>query len=69
VVKDGQTGFLIKPRDVHEIAEKVTVLYHNPDLGASLGREGRRLVKGQYSLDVMLDKIEKLYKGLLQKGG
>lgn len=68
VVKDGQTGFLIKPRDVHEIAAKVTVLYHNPDLGAIFGREGRRLVKARYSIDLMLDKIEKLYRRLLKEG-
>jgi len=65
VVIDGQTGFLIEPRHPAQLAEKVIELYRNPELMVKFGREGRRLVEENYSLEKMLDKIEGLYKKLL----
>lgn len=61
---DGKTGFLIPPRDPHEIAAKVITLYRKPELGKVFGKNGRRLVERSYSFEGMLDKIEGLYKRL-----
>lgn len=62
VVVDGQTGFLIPTKNPYEIASKVIDLYRNSKLCARFGEEGRKLVEKHYSIDQMLDKIEKLYK-------
>jgi glycosyltransferase involved in cell wall biosynthesis len=65
VVIDGKTGFLTMPGNPGELAERVIELYKNPWLRAEFGREGRKLIEENYSLDKMLDRIESLYDSLL----
>ncbi|HAK89081.1 MAG: hypothetical protein A2077_03925 [Nitrospirae bacterium GWC2_46_6] len=65
VVRDGETGLLMRPRDPKHIAEKVIELHGDPDLRVRLGKDGRRLVEQNHSFENMLDKIEKLYGNIL----
>ena len=67
VVINSKTGFLIRSRDSHLIAEKVIELYHNSQLRINFGNEGRKLVENNYTLDGMIEKMETLYEGLLRK--
>lgn len=67
VIIDGKTGFLIPPRDVRAIAERVITLYRKPHLGNAFGKEGRRLVERSYSFEGMLNRIEGLYKMVLSR--
>ena len=65
IVIDGETGFLIAPKDSARIAEKVIALYECPEMGRRFGLEGRRRVEKSCSMEVMLDKIEELYGKVL----
>lgn len=65
VIIDGETGFLIKPKDPIQLAEKVVELYKNRNLIIKFGENSRRLVEEGYSFDGMLNKIETLYTRLL----
>ena len=65
IVIDRKTGLLIKPGDPQQIAERVTELYNHPNMMARLGNEGRRLVGQEHSIEKMLDKIEALYRRIL----
>jgi len=67
-VLDGRTGFLIPPKNPKAIAEKVIELYRSPELRIQFGREGRKLVEKEYSLDRMLDKMEALYQQVCSEG-
>ncbi|MDI6890023.1 MAG: glycosyltransferase family 4 protein [Thermodesulfovibrionales bacterium] len=62
VIMNGQTGFLIPTKNPYKIASKLIDLYKNPELCARFGEEGRKLIEKHYSIDQMLDKIERLYK-------
>jgi glycosyltransferase involved in cell wall biosynthesis len=62
VIMNGQTGFLIPTKNPFKIASKVIELYRNPKLCERFGEAGRKLVEKHYSIDQMLDKIERLYK-------
>ncbi len=66
VVIDRKTGFLIEPRNPAQLAEKVIELYRNPELMVKFGKEGRRLVEENYSIEKMLNKMEALYERLLR---
>lgn len=61
VIIDGKTGFLIKPKDVNGIVQKVVELYTHLEICKSFGMEGRNFVKHNYSFSIMLDKIERVY--------
>jgi glycosyltransferase involved in cell wall biosynthesis len=65
VIIDGETGFLIEPKDSVQLSEKVVELYDNRNLIIKFGENSRRLVEESYSLDGMLNKIEILYARLL----
>ena len=64
VVFDGKTGFLVKPKNPKLIAESVVALYKNPEMLKEFGKEGRRLIEENYSMEKMLDKIKSLYEKL-----
>jgi glycosyltransferase involved in cell wall biosynthesis len=67
IVQDGQTGFLVYPRDPVALAEKVGMLLRNPDQGKVLGQAGRRFMKQDYSMEAMVAKTEQLYSSLWEK--
>lgn len=66
VIIDRETGLLIEPKNHEQLSERVIELYKNPELRIKFGREGRRLVEKNYSIEKMLDKIESLYERLLK---
>jgi len=41
IVRDGVEGFIVPPRDVDSIVEKIQVLQHDPGLRAEMGRSAR----------------------------
>lgn len=66
VVLDGQTGFLIEPKNPKEIAEKVVRLCKDPALRREFGKNARLFVQEKHSFEGMLDRIEDLYGRLLR---
>jgi len=62
LIKDGSTGLLVPPRDPGSIAEACLKLLKDKSLISRLGQAGRKLVEENFSLEAMLDKIEKLYQ-------
>ena len=67
IVQDGQTGFLVSPRDPVALAEKVGSLFRHPDQGKVLGQAGREVIKQDYSMEAMVTKTEQLYSSLWEK--
>jgi glycosyltransferase involved in cell wall biosynthesis len=67
VIQDGETGFLVPPKEVQTLVDRVIALYENPRLREKMGRAGREKVLREHSLEIMLDKIENLYAALGEK--
>ena len=67
LVRDGQEGFLIKPGDVQALAERMTLLNNDKKLRQEMGRAGRRRVEENYSMDVMVERIMKVYREILDE--
>jgi len=66
-VRDGETGWLVPPRDPVAMASRITVLLSQPDLRRVMGKKGRELVEQDFRLDRMLDSTLALYDRLIQK--
>lgn len=64
VVIQGETGFVVPPRDAAALAERIAVLLKDEALRARMGAQGRSLVERCYSLDRMLDRLELVYDRL-----
>jgi glycosyltransferase involved in cell wall biosynthesis len=67
-VTNGVNGFLIEPRDVKGMAEKILFLLNNPGKARDLGEQGRTMV-GEFDIWKMVTKQEALYLRLLGEKG
>jgi glycosyltransferase involved in cell wall biosynthesis len=68
VVIDGQTGFIVPPRNANALADAIMKLLDDADLRTRIGAQGRSMVERSYSLDKMLDRMEGVYHALVQTG-
>lgn len=67
LVTDGQEGFLIKPGDVKALADRMIMLSKDKNLRKEMGRAGSRRVEENYGMDVMVERIMKVYREILDE--
>jgi len=67
VVIDGETGFLIEPKNPEIIAEKIIFLLKNPEKAKEMGESGYQRIKNYFTLEKMAREHEKLYEELIKK--
>ena len=58
LVIEGETGFLIAPRDVAALAERLGRLASDPNLRARLGAAGRRRALDVFGREPIVDRLE-----------
>ena len=61
-IQDGRTGFLVPEKDPKSIADRIRVLWTNEDLMKSMGSRGRDFAQSRYDMDVLIDRILRLYR-------
>lgn len=64
IIKDGQTGFLVPPRDCKSLARSIKLLLHDPKTREEFGNRGKEFVNNNFSLDRMVKATEKVYEEL-----
>jgi glycosyltransferase involved in cell wall biosynthesis len=65
LVVDGETGFLVPPRDPGALADAVLRLVRDPQMARRFGEAGRRRAQSEFSLATMVGRLERLYDALL----
>ena len=60
-VLDGKTGFLVEPRNVLQLEEKIVELIKSESLRVRMGKNGNERVRQLFSLDKMGRQLTKLY--------
>lgn len=61
LVEDGKHGYLLEPGDFHGIAEKLLVLFTQPEMARKMGASGRRRIQQIFSLDRCLKKLTDIF--------
>jgi glycosyltransferase involved in cell wall biosynthesis len=69
VVTDGVDGFLVEPGDLDAAAERLVELARDPELRARMGEAGRANVRERYSVERLVDDVDRLYRELLAAKG
>lgn len=64
VVKNGENGLLVPPRDSEALADAIIHLLENEDIRVKMGKNGRKKVEN-YSWKRIAEETEKLYEGLI----
>ena len=68
VVVDGETGFLVPPRDDRAMAEAIVTLLKDPALRAQMGAAGLARAQSKFSAERMLQETLRVYKRVAIKG-
>ncbi len=66
MVKEACSGFLIEPENPQVLSDKIDRLLSSPQK-EKMGEQGREVVKGEFSLETMVDNYQKLYLNLCKK--
>ena len=67
IIKDGVTGYLIRPRDIKTLSERTVYLLKNPDKAREIGIKARQSIDAQYDINLMVKQQEALYGELMGK--
>lgn len=67
IVKDGYNGFLVKPRDINQLADKIIKYIDNRELIELHGKNGRNFVNGKWSIENMVNQVDEIYQILIQE--
>jgi glycosyltransferase involved in cell wall biosynthesis len=65
LIKEGETGLLVPPRNPEALAQALLRLIEHPDLAKTMARAGREYVATTFSQEVKVLRTEALYRRLL----
>ena len=68
-VRDGETGFVVPPRDPDGFADKLRQLVKNPSLRSQMGSAARRLYEERFTFDAMYKPTLAVYEDVLREVG
>ena len=57
LVEDGINGYLVPPKDVQQLAQKMEILLNNPELCEKFGNQGRKKVEAEFNLKKEVKKL------------
>ena len=69
IVRDGETGILVPPRDADRLAAALLVLLDDPAGASLMGEAGRRVVQENFTLAGMIDRYEQLFRACAHRRG
>jgi glycosyltransferase involved in cell wall biosynthesis len=65
IVRHGENGLLVPPRDPKALADALRVLIQDPDLRARMGRRGRQIAERDFSVEKVVRETLAVYRELL----
>ena len=67
VMVDGETGFLVPPRDHVAMAERIVLLLKNPDLRTQMGQAALERARTQFTVERMVEGTAAVYERVAGK--
>ncbi len=66
VIVDGETGFIVEPKNPQAIAQAVLKLLNQPDLARRFGEAGRLRVEQEFTVETYAHRISKIIKEVIR---
>lgn len=66
VLDNGKTGLLIPPKNPRALTYAIIDLLCHRDKAYQMGIDARKVVEERFGVDIMVQKVEKVYEELLQ---
>jgi len=67
IIKDNYNGFLVKVKDVKQLENRIVRYMNNKELVLLHGQKGREFIENKWSIEGMVDRIDKIYQDLVGK--
>lgn len=67
VVRDGETGILIPPRDADALAKAIITILKDKRLAQKMGEAGKRRIDERFTAKTMVERISQIYEELIEK--
>jgi len=67
IIKDGYNGFLVQPKNIEDLTDKIIQYIDDKELMISHGRKGKEFVVDKWSIEEMIQKTEKIYDDLVER--
>lgn len=64
-VTDGFNGYLVTPKSIDELAQKIVLLFNDSELRQQMGRNSRKIAEENFSIQTVIDKTLNLYRDVL----
>lgn len=64
IIEDGKNGFLVPVQNADALADKMELLYGNPELCKDMGRNGRQLVENKFKQEDVWQALLAMYNNL-----
>jgi glycosyltransferase involved in cell wall biosynthesis len=58
---DGETGYLVEPKDIDGLARQIELLLRDSALARRLGERGRQLVQEHFTIPQHVDRLERVF--------
>lgn len=62
IVKQGETGLLVEPKNAPDLARAIAELVSHPDLAARMGKAGRRAAQNRFALSRFAEETLEAYE-------
>ncbi len=59
---DGEAGFIVEPGSIEDLTDRLAVLVNDPALRSLFGRNGRRRVESDFTIDSTARRLAALYR-------
>jgi len=66
IIKDGENGLVVEPRNPNDLADAIQKLLDNPILRASMGTRGRKVVEKEFSEEIIVKNTIDLYHEMIK---
>jgi glycosyltransferase involved in cell wall biosynthesis len=63
---DGETGYLVEPRDIYGLAQRIELLLRDAPLARRLGERGRQLVQERFTIPQHVDRLEQIFASAVE---
>jgi glycosyltransferase involved in cell wall biosynthesis len=61
-IQDGYNGFLVEPKDVVGMADKIEFLINKPEILKKIGENAQKSFQEKYTAKIMAENHQKLYE-------
>ena len=67
IIKNGENGFLVRPKDIQDLSSKIEVLLKNSNLRENISKNNIEKVKNNYSVYLQVDFFRRLYYDVMNQ--